>query len=261
VNIAGTGITAFDCRVLAGFKPLTNLAIVWHQLASGNWRAGDRGAASDRYESQISIYGPETTINNFINQIYAGRVNGNNQITLSTFADDEKIFGENVDHSGSITATILEMPQRAQASLTGWGISDIYLRAIIDATDNENFTGTNTMPTLKYIETTGTADADYSIKKMDSFTGALSYLDHGSDSGIFEAVFTLSNADFIKMRNYIRVTRSGDMTLADTFGATYPFGPRSSGSYSFTVKLIDWEDLGFYGPLHNKIRLRFAEAV
>lgn len=258
--INGTGITEFECKTLKGFRTLTNHSLIWRQLASGNWVASDRGAAQDYYEARISIYGVEATINNFINQVYLGRVNGNNQITLTSFATDEKIFGENVVHT-SITASILEMPQRAQGSLTGYGMADIYIRAIFNATSSDNFTGASTMPTLAYRETGGLLDSDYTIRKMDTYTGTMAYLDHRSDSGVFESVFTFTNADFIKLRNYIRVTRSGDWTLADTFGVAYPFGTRSSGSYPFTAKLIDWEDMGRFGVKHNKVRLKFAEVI
>jgi hypothetical protein len=260
VNIAGTGIATFECQTLPGFRVITNLAIQWQQLSSGNWKGTDRGAATDIYGAQISVYARETTINNFITQIEAGRVSGNNQITLSDFATNEHIFGENVKHTGSITATILNMPQRSQGSLTGYGLTEIFIRAQFDPSDANNFTGSTSMPTLRYYEPAGSLDADRTISKIDSYTSTFSYLDHRADSGTFEGVFTFTNADFILLRNYIRATRTGDFTLADTFGVSYPFGPRSSHSYPFTVKLIEWEDLGFFGLLHHKMRFKFAES-
>lgn len=254
--IAGTGISSFTCKTLPGFQILQRPAIKWVQVESGNWLATDRGAASDVYEARISIYGIESVIDNFINQVYAGRVNGNNQITLSSFFSDEKIFGENVNYSGTISATILEMPEKQQGSLKGFGLADIYIRAI-----TPTFSGSSSWPSLVNFEPGGELDSSYTIKKMDSYTAALTYIDHRSDIGIFSGVFTLTLADKILALNYIRNQRSGNFTLADTFGVDAPFGTRTSNSYPYTVKLIEWEDLGYFGLKYGKLRLRFAEVV
>ena len=256
MQISGTGITAFTCKTLPGFKPLTKLAIKWRQLDSGNWVATDRGSGADTYESKISIYGVESVIDNFISQIYSGRTTGNNQITLSSFATNETIFGENVDHSGSISATILDMPQKQQGSWKGFGLSEILVRAI-----TPSFTGSSSWPSLRYLEPRSEMDADYTITKYDSYSAAMTYLDHRSDAGIFDGTFILKNADLKSARNYIRTQRSGDFTLSNTFGVAKPFGPRSAFAYPGAVKLISWTDLGEYGLLYRRLRLRFAEVV
>lgn len=257
MKINGSAITEFTFKTLLDYQPIQRHAITWTQLSSGNWRATDRGATADAYESRISVYGLESEINNIIDQIQLERTTGTNQITLSDFSETEKIFGHNVDHSGSITATILEMPKRRQGTFKGWGIADIYIKYIGTPT----FIGLNTMPTLSFCEFGGEADRDYTIQKKQSYTNAMTYQDRDSDSGIFEGIYTLRSADFISMLNYIRTNRSADVALADTFGVAYPFGSRSSGSYPFTVKLIEWEDLGYFGLLYRKIRLRFAEVI
>lgn len=246
----------FLFKTLPGFSVLTTLAISWRQLSSGNWVATDRTSASDTYEARVSIYGREAVIDNFITKIYDNRIIGNSQINLSSFADTEKIFGENVDHSGSYTATILQMPEKKQGTFKGFGLTDIYIRLVGTPTFMEG----SEFSLINY-EPGGQQDANYTQNKLDSYTGAMSYIDHRSDSGIFDAVFTLTNADFVKLRNYIRLTRSGTMTLADTFGVDYPFGPRTDNSYPFSVKLIEWEDMGWFGLKYNKIRLRFAEVL
>jgi hypothetical protein len=117
------------------------------------------------------------------------------------------------------------------------------------------------MPTLANIDPSGKQDAPYGVVSFDSFDGTVTQINHDSDSGIFEGIFTFTTANFIKLRNYIRTRRTQDWTLANTFGVAYPFGPRSDASYPFTAKLIDWEDMGFYGLGYHKARLKFAEAV
>jgi hypothetical protein len=254
MNISGTGITTFQCKTLPKYKTLQVHALKWINVSSGNWKALDRGAASDYYEAKISIYGVESVINNFCNQIFANRMAGSNSITLNTFASTEHIFGENVNHSVDITASVMDMPQRRQGSWKGYGLADIHLRASSVA-----FTGSSAWPTLSYCDIGPAADADYSIRNVDSYTGTISTLDHQCDDGIFEGTFTLANADFITALNYIRLHRGSDYTIANTFGCAYPFGPRSLNSYPYTAKLIDWEDMGWFGLKYNKLRLKFAE--
>jgi hypothetical protein len=201
--------------------------------------------------------GTESVINNILSQLQANRVAGSgtpNQITMTSFASSEKIFGENVNHT-SITATITAMQKRVQASWKGF-ILELRVRAI-----SPSFSGSSSFPTLNWCDVGGEQDSDFTVRKSDSYSGVMAYSDHRADSGIFDGTFTLTNANFILLRNYIRNQRGGNFTLANTFGVAYPFGPRSINSYPFTCKLIEWEDLGLEGLKYNKIRLKFAEAV
>ena len=255
MDISGTGITPFTTKVLPGFRPMTKLSIKWRQVSSGNWSGLDRGTGADVNEAKFGIYGKESPINTFIDEIDANRDADNHVITLSNFFSTEHIFGENVDHSGSITATVLKISRRRQGSWKGWGI-DVTVRATAPS-----FTGSSSLPTLDCCDIGVRADSNYRINKYDSYQGTMAYLDHQSDSGIFEGIFTLTNANMILIRNYIKTQRTGNFTLADNFGIDYPFGTRSGNSYPFTTKLIDWEDLGWQGLLYHRIRLRFAEVV
>jgi len=255
MDVSGSGITPFSARIRDGFRPQTKLAFKWRQLSSGNWSGLDRGSSSDIYEASFSMRRTESEINTFIDEVEANRAAGSNVITLGGFLATEYIFGVNVDHSGSITATILDVSDRMQHSWKGWGVN-VRVRAT-----SVSFTGSSSLPTLAYCEHGVKASSDRNINKFDTYTGTYAYQDHDSDSGVFEGVFTLTTANMILLRNYIKNQRTGDFAIADTFGVDYPFGPRSSNSYPFTTKLIGWEDLGHWGVKWHKIRLRFAEVV
>jgi hypothetical protein len=243
-----------------GYQVLTKLAINWRQVSSGNYVGTDRGSTADVYEAKFSIYGTESTINSFIDEIEANRTAypsaSSYILTLGSFQSGEYIFGENVDHTGSISATLLSIPKRKQGSFKGFGLADMYIRAL-----SVSFTGASSLPTLQFCIPGGELDSDYTIRKNDTYDGTMAYKDHQADSGIFEGTFKLTNANMILIRNYIRTQRTGNFTLSDTFGVSYPFGKRSANSYPFTCKLIGWTDLGWWGLLYHRIRLRFAEAV
>jgi len=255
MDIDGAGITQVTAKILPGFRPLTKHAIVWRQAEDGNWLGVDRGAAEDIYETKISMHGTESVINTFITEMQYNRDGESNTLTLSDFFSTEHIFGENVDHSGNITATITGWPQRRQATLKGWSVT-VTLRAT-----SVSFTGASSLPTLQYCATGPEAYSDWTINKDFTYEGTAAYSDRQADTGIFQGVFTVTQADAILLRNYIRSQRTGNFTLANNFGIDYPFGPRSGNSYSYTTKLIDWEDMGLVGVNWHRFRLRFAEVV
>ena len=253
MDITGGGITPFSTYVKPDFLPVTKLAIKWRKLASGNWSGLDRTSSEDTYEANCTIYGTEATINTFIDEISANMGISNNVITLDSFLSTEYIFGENVDHSGTIDASVVNIGPRIQNTWKGWSI-DIVFRAT-----SVSFTGGSSLPTLDKCEIGVQADSDWTITTQENYDGTLSYQDHFSDIGTFNGIFTLSKSDAILLRNYIKTQRTGDFTLADTFGIDYPFGTRSSNSYPYTTKLIGWEDLGAFGTKYQKFSLTFAE--
>jgi len=250
MDIDGSGITTVTFKTLPAFRSMTKLAIKWKQLASEKWYGIDRGAASDIYEASCAIYGKETTINTFLSEIEDNRRADNHIVTLSNFFDNEKIFGANIDHSGSITATITHISRRRQGTWKGWGVNVTFRATSV------SFTGASSLPTLSYCDVGVDADKSIKTNKIDTYDGTFIYLDH-PDPAVFTGIFTVTDADMIKLRNYIRTQRTGDFTLADNFGVSYPFGPEKTG-YPYTCKLIDWEDLGHVGVGWWRIKLSFS---
>jgi len=255
MNVAGTGITPFDIQVMPDYRPKTQLSIKWRQMADGNWKGTDRGTSADIYDADVRIYGKEAVIDDFIDEIEANRAASAHALTLSSFEDTEHFFGVDVDHSGSISATILNIGKRTQNTWKGWGL-DMTLRAI-----SPSFSGSSSLPTLGYLDIGAIGDSNYTVNKIDSYDGTFHYLDHDNDIGTFTGTFTLASSDMQKIRRYIATQRTGNFTLADNFGFADPFGSRSPGSYSYTTKLIEWEDLGMWGVHWWKIKLKFAEVI
>lgn len=258
MQISGTGITPFDFQVLPGFKPVYKPALEWTQLASGNWRAVDRGASGDVYEAECVLYGRESVINGFISEITANRAAGINEIDIDFDASQvagEKIFGCDVDYSSTVSATVLSIADRAQSNWKGYSVN-IRLRAL-----SPSFTGSPSLPTLKYLDVGADADSSYTIGKADTYSGVMAYTDESSDIGKFTGVFTLSDADMVKLRRKVASTRGGNWVLASIAGVSYPFGARSTGSYPYTCKLIGFEDLGMFGLKWWRSKLTFAEEI
>jgi hypothetical protein len=248
-----TGVTV-QFKADPDFKPDTRLAIEWFKKSDGNYAAVDRGAASDIYECVISTYGTEIYINDICDKINDNRIAEDNVIVLTDFATTEKIFGAEVVYT-SINATVLEMKRRNQGTWKGFGV-EMRLRAIAPT-----FSGSYVGPVLKYCDVGIDADSDLTIQKYDTNTGTMTYIDSMSDSGLFTGIFTLSDANMIKMRRYLAYARTANWVMTDSFGVAYPFGINSEHSYDFATKIIAWKDLGMFGVKWWRIKLTFAEVV
>lgn len=255
MQISGTGITPFTVKVLPDYRPMTRLSLEWKKLASGNYYATDRGADADIYEADIQIYGKASVIDDFIEQIELNRQAGSNAITLSNFFSTETIFGENVDHSGSITATVVSFGKKVQARWKSYTLS-MRVRTL-----SPSFVGSASLPTLQYLEVGYEGDNDLSILKTDTYNNTFTYTDREADAGIFKGTFLFSNADMKLIRNYIRIQRSADISITDIAGVTLPFGNRRQTGYTATVKILDWKDLGRWGLQYQRMSLTLAEVV
>jgi len=220
-----TGITQFEVRVNS-YDIKTTLAINWFQTADGNWRFIDRGELADIYETKIRIVGLQGSIDLFLQQYRANRNALTNQFTLKNFHSNEKIFGSNVDYSGTIVATVMGDLYADQRGLKSWELK-MTLQAI-----GLTFTGSPSFPALKYLDIGYSGNIDkYAINKMDSYSGAFTYIDHQpsyttkrSEPGLFEGTFQFTDDEIIGLREYMRQNRGTTTTITSISGLTRMFG-------------------------------------
>lgn len=236
MRISGGSITPLDIKILPSFRPRTKLGLKWVELADGNYGAVDRGSACDIYESDVTIYGVESVIQNFFTAVQLNRADGTHVFALSQFNDGEKIFGADIDYSGTIEATIIKMNRKSQKTWKGFSLS-FTLRA-----KAVSFTGTASLPTLKpLIGYDG--DSSFTVDKRDSYFGDLFFSDLDKDSGTFSAVYNFTNDDMMAIRRYIATQRAATISISALAGVTKPFGNRVA-SFPLSVKIINWDDLG-----------------
>jgi hypothetical protein len=256
VYISGTGITPFTALLKPDFQVDTMLAINYVQLSNGNYTVIDRGTSVDKYEAVITIYGIATTLNNFIDQIEANRQAGSNVIALSQFSTTEYIFGENVNHSGTINATIVKMEKVRQGTWKGFGLT-MRLRAISPA-----FTAAAAyLPALDKLLVGYTADGDLTINKPDSYTGVYTYQEADSDIGTFSGTFILNVSDVADLRQYYKTYRGAVSSISSIAGVTYPFGKRRGVAAPFSCRIKELREEGWFGVGYKLISLVLVEEV
>lgn len=256
MQIAGSGITSFTVKLKPDFTVLTSFAIRWVQSSANTWKYSDRGAAEDIYESDISIYGTETTINTFIDWIEANRTYPSNVLQLSGFTDTEHIFGENVNHGGTVNANIVKYEKTVQNSWKGFGLN-IRIRALSPA-----FTGTTTFPALTNLQIGYDANSEFTLNSISSYNNTFTYQEHDCDTGTFTGTFTFTLTEIQGLRNYIRVNRGDQFILPAIAGIEYPFGKRRGLSFTYDniyVRIKDYKEGAFFGLNSKYVTLTFTE--
>lgn len=237
MNISGTGISDFELKIQKNFRTRTSIALIWQQASNGNWNATDRGSSEDYYESMLTIRRKESDVTTYLEELYANRLAESNVITLSDFADNELIFGADVDHSISIDASIIEISMRKQANYNVFTFTMI-LRAI-----SPSFLGSASFPSLRYLDYDYESDIEtWTINTLDSYNNVLYYQDRNYDSGKFKGRFQFTTEELKGLRRWYATNRGATYTLNTINGVKYPFGPNSSSSYPVNVKLLSIEN-------------------
>jgi hypothetical protein len=235
MQIAGTGITTFIAKIKDDFVPKTTYALQWLQMSNGMWYCVDRGADADVYDTEIRLYGTESVINNFINQVEANRTAGSNVLELSNLNSQEHIFGADVNHSGTLNCTAL-LQRRIQGTWKGFGIT-----LKLSLLSPSFISGAGSLPLFRFLDVGYDADSNYTINKFGSYNSVFSYQDHEADDGSFTGIFTFTDDEMIALRRYIATNRANPITMPTFSGVNYPFGRRTLGSQA---NIIAFEDLG-----------------
>jgi hypothetical protein len=264
MNIAGTGITTFAAKIKPDWRSVYVPALIWSKVSNGNWVATDRSAAADYYEAQdVAIYGTESVINNFLNQIEQNRIStqaNSNRLTLSAFNATEHIFGADIDYSGSLYATILEIGGRAQNTWKGWSVTT-RLRVLGPPFSSA---ATALLPPFRWVPVGYDGDADRTIIKLDTYNNTMYYEDPQNDIGQWSGYCLFTNQEMMNLRQFCASTRGNFFSLTGISGVLYPFGINRyniHGDYPYNVVLKALEDEKMWGVSRWLAKLTFCEQV
>ena len=114
---------------------------------------------------------------------------------------------------------------------------------------------------MDYLDIGYRGDSSVPVNKMDTYDGTFAYADRGTGAGYFTGIFVFSDADMKTLRRYLATQRGTAFNLTDIAGVTYPFGKRRDSGYPYSVKVIDWKDLGMRDVGLWRMELVFAEVV
>lgn len=215
-------------------EPKTTPAIRWTRTADGYHVGIDRGVEEDVYEGKIVVQGAPATLDSLQAVLEVNREG----ITLSGFNTGEMLFGADVNYSGSISATVLNFGRRRNLLHTSVFDLEITFRALSP-------TLLSTTPSLDdlHIQEGWEGDRSTDITKLFSYSQSGSYLQHGTDAGLFTAKFRQSTEEMKAIRAYLLTTARGEAFQFPALMADfYPFGPHESESQYLKCHAIAWED-------------------
>lgn len=261
MHISGQGITgSVTANIQRDFTVDTTLALKWAQTESGSWVATDRGAAQDIYKSTVTIHGRESEINTILSAIYDNRVVNHadaNKLYLDWFADDEDIFGCDVDYSSGIYCKVMSIGDRKQVALHSWTVS-LNLIALPTLT----FTGTHAASIIfNHINIGYTGDVEYTFAQHELYGAVPQTTDRRADSGIIDFEATVKDADMITFRRTLAYQRSAPITTTSLKGVTYPFGPNMANTWPKNLQYIQVKELERFGQHYHTVQCRCVEDV
>lgn len=221
VTIAGT-VSRFRPWPAFSIKP----AIQWVQDSAGYWNASDRGAAQDIYESTALFQGTETTINALEQVLESNR----SAITLTDFSAD--LFAPNVDHTGSISATVLSH-ERSQIH---FGLADdVYSLLVRFRAISPSLLGTTPSLSGARPQEGFTADHSNEMGKSFSYDRTAFYQDRSSDIGVLRVDLEQNATQTKAILAYLLVTARTAAVAFPFATIAYPWG-RSRASSNCKVK-------------------------
>ena len=176
----------------------------------------------------------------------------NRDTVTATFATGEEIFGADIDHTGNVTIAIADAGATEQVGY------DTYIRSMrLRLSQTATYTGTASLATLRLASLHSTQFTEVDVVRDWTFDQTHKSHDFGTDPGIFEGDFTQTHAEATAIRRYLLTTgRSSAVSLPDV-GVDYPFG-RSAGVGPFTVRIIEWSDLGRPNLTDWKFHIKMA---
>lgn len=215
-------------------EPITRPAISWKRLSTGYWQGYDRGAAQDVYEGRVRIADKTATLDALQATLDANR----NGITLSSFSTGEHIFGSNVDYSGSISATVVDFGLRRNVMFRSIFELEITFRALSPSL-------LAVTPSLANLRLQEGWDGDRSteVTKHFSYNQSASYIDHGSDVGLFKATFRQTSEEIKAIRAYLLTTaRAESIEFPEVLSDFYPYGAMETHSMYQKCHVKEWRD-------------------
>lgn len=248
----GVNIGSGTYRVRQWPTPIVRPAIQWVQDSSGNWNGSDRGAAQDVYESEVVFFDTQDNIDTLMVNLEDNREG----VDLANFA--APFFSPEVDHTGTISATVVSMGPRRQLA---WGAASrwIYELPVTFRAISPTLLGTSaSLSTLK-LQEGFEASASHEVGKAFTYAQTAVYSDRRSDVGRFVGRFRQQTSQAQAILAYLLTTaRANTVAFPSLGGVTYPWGvnrgaPANCKVKSFSIRrvnLVFWD-----------IEIEFVESV
>lgn len=257
--ISGSGITTPIELKLGDYKFDIQLSLDWFKMGNGNYKASDRGPASDHISCDISTFGKKDYIDGLIAALMANqKIDG--KLTLTEI--EEPIFGHHVDYTKTVTAVLSKIDIKNQRALNSFG-----LNITLKAADIEFLAPVNVLPSLLPLMHDYEGDTEWTFETNESYynmheliQGEININRFEADAGKFMGTFKFTPAQMKSLLDFQKGTRSGAFELPTIPGVPKPFGDEA-GAGPYNVKLYALDSITRISPLLWTVKLTFVQEI
>jgi len=251
-----SGLNELIVKVNEGFKPNIELAYSMVDLSDGGYSIIDRTSQEDFYSCDITFGGRENTIDQIETFLQTARVSNDAVIELSEFNSGETIFGENVDYSGTIIASVVDIGKRRNVQTRSFNLPVSFV-ALTSSLSFIPYIGE--MPVLGCLFSKYTAESSWTYLSHISYNGTVRITDRLNDKGSFEGRYRVSNQLMRDLREFYRNQRGEPFEVTESIlGIPKPFGSRA-GNYPYSVHIFDMKEK-IFSPSFYEVEIGLVQA-
>ena len=230
-----------------GYVPETKLSVKWKQVSNGQFIGIDRGAIEDKYLTTVTFRGPFNEFSDL--QTF---LDNNQKNFLIACEKGEEIFGADINYSEDLTVAIIHYGEYRQIGLNYYEFTAVLRLVTAPFLDVTASLSDLRLNGFNHLET-----EYYSNDVVFTYDNDVTHYDEGSESTIFEGLFSQTTDELAKIRKYFRTTRTDTFILQAFNNPLYPFGV-SAGLGPHAVKLIEYNELGRQNLNEWAVRMRFS---
>ena len=220
------------------------------EASGNNFISVDRGVLTHRYSSTITFRQQKDIIREIVREITLLRTNGK-EVILDEF--DENIFGDNIDHSGSISCVVNMFGKETSPALNVQTIELTFLP--IDL----SFVGTTELPaSLSCLNHKWKGYSDWNTHINETYNRSNYFIDREADTFTFEGDYILTIEDNQNLLTFWKTQRGSSFIIDDgDFGTEYMFG-EDAGTGQHTVIITD-VSYSRFSPISRLVTIKLVK--
>lgn len=232
------------------YKPNNSINYKLVGLSNGDYTSIDRGLSTDRYSSTLTFRGRKEDIRNLVDKLTELR-NNSKEVEISEF--QVNIFGDNVDHSGTIKCLVHTFGKEESPNKNIQTIKITFL-----PTDLIFKLGSE-IPSLNCLSSKWSGYSDWNAHTVETYTNNY-FVDREADTFVFEGTYNLSVEDNSDLLNNWRLIRGNRFTINESdFGTERMFG----GSTTDTTHNVIFLDVSYdnLGPVRRLTTIKLVKVA
>ncbi len=220
---------------LNDYKTKMSIDYKLEETTSRKYISFDRGMSSDKYACELVFRKDHATIENLIT-IFVDLREANKAILLRGFEED--IFGDHIDHSGTITC-VLETNGMDIQNAPVFNVMEFSVEVI--AVDYP-FVDRSAKPSLTCLQSNWKGGRDFNVKTQMTYGGSFYTTNSMSDHAEFKGSYIISNVNCARLLAYWVWQRGREfVTTSQEWGTDKMFGVSLGDTHQIVIKSVDIE--------------------